>query len=130
MIIDSKLTFDDAQAVTTAKVSANILDLGSITQGGRGTQLFINIYVNTAFSSDTETIQIDLICDTTVPTAGDTLMTILMPTAVNSIAGLHAAGLIAKVPLPSTGLDRYVGLSYVVPTAVATGKFTAFLSLD
>lgn len=127
---DKWLILDDAQAVTTAKVSANTIDAKSITEMGRGSPLFINIYVDTAFSSDTETIQIDLITSTGVPTAGNVLMTLLPATAVDSISGLHAAGLLVKIPLPSTGLESDIGLSYVVPTAVATGKFTAFISLE
>ena len=129
MILGGYEIFEEAKAVTVARIT-DYLDLGSLTEAGRGSPKFINVYVDTAFSSDTETIQIDLITSSGVPTAGYSMMTVLMPTAVDSISGLHQAGRIAKVPLPSEGLERYVALSYVVPTEVATGKFTAFLSLD
>ena len=130
MIQDVDNSFDAAVLVTDAKVSTNVLDLGSITEAGAGTPLYINVYCDTAFSSDDKTIQVDLITSTGVPTAANTLLTVLMPTAVDSISGLHAAGLLAKVPIPSTGLQRYIALAYVVPTVVATGKLTAFLTLE
>jgi hypothetical protein len=127
---DYQLVFDEAQAVTTSKVSS-VIDFEEIDEPGRGQPLYINIYVDTAFSSDTETIAIDLITSTaSSPAAGDEVMRIMEPTAVDSVSGLHEPGLVAKVPLPSTGLKRYVALSYVAPTAVASGKFTSYLSID
>ena len=131
-MVDAKLVLESATtAFTNARIGTNVLDLGSWVaagkQPGAGTPMFIKVYVDTAFSSDTETVQIDLVSDSSVPTAADTVMTVLMPTAVNSIAGLHAAGQIACMSLPSTGLSRYIALSFVIPTAVASGKIFAFL---
>jgi hypothetical protein len=122
---DSKLIFDDSAAITTARVTSD-LKLADITEAGRGSQLFINVYLTTAFSSDTDVFQIDLITSSGVPTAGNALMTILPATAVS---GLQTPGLIAKMPLPSVGLEAYVGLSLVIPVELATGTISAFLSL-
>ncbi len=134
-MMDAKLVLESATtAFTDARIGTNVLDLGSWVavgkQPGEGNPMFIYVYVDTAFSSDTETVQIDLVSDTTVPTAVDTVMTVLMPTAVNSIAGLHTPGLIAKMSLPATGLSRYIALQFVIPTDVATGKIFAFLGHD
>ncbi len=128
MNIDEKLIFDEEQAVTTAKVSANIIDLGSITEGGKGAPKFINIMVQTAFTTSTHTLAVNLITSSvTDPIAANILAGVLPATAASSLV---TPGLVAKLPLPSVGLQRYVGLSYVTNTAVAAGKVTAFLSID
>jgi hypothetical protein len=122
---DAKLIFCDAVAVTTDAVTSD-LNLGDIDEPGAGHQLFVNIYLDTAFSSDTETLQIDLITSSGVPTAGNVLMTLLPATAVSA---LGTAGLLVKTALPSEGLEQYIGLSLVVDdAAIADGKITAFLT--
>lgn len=130
-MVDSKLYFSDAQAITTTVISTNTIDLGDITEAGRGSQLFLNVYCDTAFSSDTETMDVWLVTSTAACTAGSTkVLQVINALAVNSIAGLHEAGLLAKVPLPSVGLEGHIGVLYVATTALATGKITAFLTLN
>lgn len=130
-MVDSKLYFSDAQAITTTVISTNTIDLGDITEAGRGSQLFLNVYCDTAFSSDTEILDVWLVTSTAACTAGSTkVLQVINALAVNSIAGLHKAGLLAKVPIPSVGLKGHIGVLYVATTALATGKITSFLTLN
>lgn len=131
-MVDDRLIFSDAQAVTDTKISANTIDLGAIGQVGAGTQLFINIYCDTAFSVATETFNVRLVTSTAACTAGSTVVMEIMPetACAATAAGWGLAGLKEKVPLPSLGLSTHLGILYTVDTAVATGKITAFLSLN
>lgn len=124
---DYKLVFDDATtAITTDRVTT-VLDLGSITEAGEGTPVFIEVWLDTAFSSATETLTVHLVSKaSTDPAKTDVLMTVLPATAVS---GLGTPGLLAKVPLPSEGLDSHVALAYVATAALASGKIKAFLSI-
>jgi hypothetical protein len=131
MLVDIKHYFSEAQAITTSKISDNIIDLGAMGQAGAGSQVFINVYVDTAFSSDTETMDIWLVTSSAAVTVGGTkVLNLKNAIAVDSISGLHEAGKLVKVPLPSLGLSTYIGLAYIATTALATGKLTAFLSYE
>ena len=63
MITDAKLYFDGptAQAITTSKLSANTLDLEEIKDLGRGSPIYINCYINQAFTSSANAITINLV---------------------------------------------------------------------
>ena len=134
MGVDSKHIFSDGQAITTTVISDNVINLGSMGEAGAGAggQMFINVYCDTAFSSDTETMDIWLVSSSAAVTAGSPKISMLVnAVAVDSVSSLNLAGkLVAKVPLQSTGLDQYIGLLYVATTALATGKLTAFLSYE
>lgn len=127
MVTDAKLFFDDAQAVTTSKLSANVIDIGDISDVAKGSPVYVNIYVDTAFSSDTEQVTIDLVASTgAAMTAGDKVMELVPATAASS---LTSAGLLKRVALPEGMSGNYIGVYYTATTAVASGKFTTFLSI-
>jgi hypothetical protein len=123
MYIDKSLTFSNAQAVTATAASTDYIDLGSARQIGLAKQLFVLFTVNT-----------------TTVSAGATTMTIKIQTdgdvAFGSAADLYTSASIAKatlvagyqiaIPIPISGMERYVRLYYTVSTAdFSAGAFSA-----
>lgn len=129
MIMDAKLLFSEAQVLTnTDATSTNVLNLANIAEVGEGTQLFVNLILDTAFSSAADVISCNLVTSTgEAVTSTDKLLTILPATATSA---LQTLGEVAKVPVPSKGVEQYLALSFLVPVAVEDGKFTAFLTLE
>ena len=125
-MLDEKLVFDEKAAVTASRVSTNILDLGAIEEAGRGAPKFVNIEVDAAFDSSANTLAVDLVSDPAVePDAADVVMGIVPAVAASELT----LGKKWKVPLPSEGLARFVGLSYTAAAALSGGSITAYLSL-
>jgi hypothetical protein len=123
MYIDKNLTVSSAQAVTATAASTDYIDLGSARQIGLSKQLYVLFTVNTTTAS-----------------AGATTMTIKIQTDDNtsfsSATDLYTSGSIAKatlvsgyqvlIPIPVSGMERYMRLYYTVSTAdFSAGAFTA-----
>jgi len=130
---DDKLYFSDGQVVNTDEVADYYLDVKDIEEIGRGSQVFIEVWVSDAYTAASAAlISVDLVTSTAAPDSGDAIMTIVQSATANTSTGpLCSTGLIAKVPLPSTGLEDHISLSYRVGTVdPSNGKITAFLSIQ
>ncbi len=126
-MIDGKLIFDEAAAVTTDRVSTNILDLGEIEEAGRGAPKYLNIEVVTGFTSSAETLAVNLISAAGAePDAADIVQGVVPPIAASEMV---AGKILAKVPLPSEGLEDHVGLSYDTSDVLAEGTINAYITL-
>ena len=127
MIIDYKLYFDKAATLSQTRGSTNVLDFASLPQPGAGQQLYVNIYSHGGFKSGgTYATTVKLLTGSTSPGASQ-----VMSVFVGTEADFASAGLVAKVPLPSLKLNRYVSLNYYWQTAPETAStISAFLTLE
>jgi len=126
-MMDSYLIFDDNVAVTTSKISTNVVDLENITDVAKGQPVYINIDVSLAFTSAVNTIDIVLISsDDATPDANDGFITLI---AAKAASTLGTVGKIFKAALPEDIPYNTIGLSYVATTALAVGKFTSYLTI-
>lgn len=135
---DAKLYFDTAAAVNAATdtVSEYYLDVKKIKEVGRGSQLFINVVVDTAYTytkpNANAYMLIYLCTHTGAPTSAHRISTIAKLTAQSGSTGSLSVlntGLKAKVPLPSLNLKSHVGLVYQLGSGIPTGTITSYLSL-
>ena len=129
MIHDAQNLFSDAQALTAAAASTNLLDLGSARDLGTGENLFVVLTVDVALTdgSSDSTVTVDLQTDDNStfnsPTTGQTLFT---------IAALAAIGTkyIARIQ-PGGANERYARLYYTPNNGnLSTGSVTAELVHD
>jgi len=124
--MDEKLIFSDAQAITVSAQSSNDIDLGAAGLDiGAGTPIYLNIFLDTAFTTSANTLAITLRHGTTSK-PDTTILTVLEATATSS---LLTVGLLRKIALPND-LAEFIDLYYTCSTTLAAGKITAFLSLD
>lgn len=128
---DAKLFFSTDQAITTDAVSEFYLDCNSITEIGRGTVLYVVLYVTTVFDTaagDGFDVELCTKADG-APTASEMIANLGNIGTAAGEAG-KSTGLKMKFPLPAVGLLRYIGLNYNVETGpLATGTVTALLTL-
>jgi len=132
MYVDSQLLFSDAQAVTAAAASTNIIDLGpgASRDIGTGEVLYIVVSVDVALTDAGSDSSV------TVALEGDSTSTIT-PDATQDlfvIPALSPAGYVAYAALDpgSSPLQlRYVQLRYTPNNGnLSTGSFTAFIAKD
>lgn len=137
-ITDDKLYFSKVQALTVSEVSDYYLDVKAIAEFGKGSQLYINIDVCTAFTNCTpasnEPLDIYLCTSTGEPTSADRVAAISInhlnaSSTVSDLADLGIIGKKVKVPLPSVGLLDHINLHYQEITALAAGAVNAYLTL-
>lgn len=128
MYLDSQLLFSDAQAVTAAADSTNILDLKAVRDIGTGTDLFVVVVVDVAMTDDSSNSTL------TVALQGDSTDTITPDGTQDlfTIPAVSAAGSIfyAKLDPGSAPLQyRYINLRYTPNNGnLSAGSFTAFLT--
>lgn len=134
-MIDSHLVLFNEQAITNTNVLSTVLDLGDIENLGPGTQKFINIHVDTAFSEDSsgEYLRIDLVASSGAdPATSNKIREIIPSTNVSDDTEFLSTGRVAKYAIPHDALSGYdrVAIAAIVTSALATGKLTAYISLD
>lgn len=134
MVTDYKLYFDGedgAIAITTDTISDNVLDLSEIEEVAKGSPVYLNIYVSTAFeSADTAgVLAVDLVSSSgSTPDSSDVFQTIVN-TQVASDDDL-TKGLLYRGVLPEGIPYDTIGLSYRgATTDLEDGKVIAFLSI-
>jgi len=119
MILDGKLLFDSASAITSTSASANVIDLGVNEDIGIGDtpslQLLVQIIAGLV-TANAATLNVQY--QASVDNA--TWVTIA-ETGVLAVAALGAGAKIMKMSVPNNGLTRYLRLNYVVGTGVFTG---------
>jgi len=129
-MFDAKLIFSEDQAITTAAVSTDYIDVKSITEVGEGSPLYIYVYVSVAFANKATTeFQIWLLTSSAAPAAADVVGMPLV-SCPTTAGPLQTVGLLMKQALPGSGLLDHIRLKYYPDTTMATGKLTAFLKPD
>lgn len=127
MILDAKLVFSDAQAITSTADSTNVLDFGNADPNqGEGTKLVLHVDVDTAFTaSGSATLTVNLLSSADDSTYVSTkLLTGAIPKAT-----LVAGYKIFETSIPYEFL-RYMKLVYTVATGPMTaGKVNAYIAL-
>lgn len=127
-VTDAPLVFNEALAITQDTISTNTINLNVIRDIAKGQPVYLNVYVHTAFSVDTETIDIAIANSSAVPAKTDAKVT-YGPYATTA-AVLGKTGLLLRAPIPEKILtQKYINISYVCTTAVATGKISAYLTI-
>lgn len=126
MIPDAKLVFSEDQAITASAISANILDGEDLRDFGKGQEVYLNIFLTTAFTSAANELSVQIVSSSGAsPGSSDVFNTIFRRAA--SLMG--NAGLLYQAPWPKGVPYERVGLYYLATTALAAGTVTAFLSL-
>lgn len=143
MILDERLEFGDALAVTGAAAAAaligDVIDLG---EDGLDVGLGEDIYF--VITTDTEIItagnagstQFDLMSDSTAnlatsPTTHFSTGALVTDDAAVNDSRLNAGGVIAAVKLPVGTYERYLGIKQTITTTeITAGKINAFLTKD
>lgn len=134
-ITDDKLYFSKVQALTVSEVSDIYLDVKKIKEFGKGSPLYINVDVCSAFTSTAaRPLDIYLCTHTGAPTSAYRVAAIAIGYLVAGAASAHqrtlsTVGKKVKVPLPSVGLKSHVGLHFQEVTALTTGAVNAYLTL-
>lgn len=108
MIRDALLTFSDGQAIAAA-ASTNVIDLGPLGGGNTGRQIGAGtpLYLALVFPTDlVGTLAVAIQTSDSDASGWETVST----TTVTAAQG--AAGSKIAVPVPSSGLKRYVRLNY------------------
>lgn len=128
MIMDAELKFSDAQAVTAAAASTNIVDLGAVRNIGDGEELFIVVQVHTTLGDGGSNTS------TTVALQGDSSDS-FSPDGTVDIASFPQAAAAGTVriyrlsPGAAPLQYRYIRLYYTPNGAnLTSGKFDAFIT--
>jgi hypothetical protein len=124
MNLDAQLQFSAAQAITADAASTNVIDLGAVRQIGVGEAMSILICVIVAADSTTgdETYSFELQTDDNSSfSSATTLSDTVLAASVLTIGSVHA------IPLPRTGLERYIRLNYDVGGTTPTITVSAWL---
>ena len=109
----------------SAELTKTLLE-DKITELGKGHQKFIEVWSDGLFTSNAQVASVRLLTGTTSPGV-DTLMEIITDMAATE---LSIAGMKAKIPLPSVGLQKYISLYFYAETAMTTGKLMARIVLN
>ena len=117
MILDKHLALSEAQVLTATAASTNVVDLGAARQIGLSGGLYALVSVPTALvSAGATTLQVTLQNDSAEAfgSATDLFTSVAIPKAT-LVAGYQFA-----IPIPVSGMKRYMRVNYTV----ATGPFT------
>ncbi len=123
MLIDSRLEFSVAQALTATAVSTNVVDLGQERKIGPGRSMWVVVapVVAADDASGNETYQIDVQTDTVENFASPTVIASVTPSAD------LAAGSRVVIGVPYTN-QRYLRLNYTLGGTTPSVTVTSFLT--
>ena len=128
MYVDKELLFSDAQAVTAAAASTNIVDFGAVRDIGVGEELYIVVSVDVAMadSGSDSTLAVALECDSTDSFTPDSTRTLF------TFSAASAAGTVKISRLSADDINlRYARLYYTPANGnLSAGSFTAFIAKD
>ena len=128
MFLDAQLLFSDAQAITAAAASTNIVDLGSARDIGLGENLYVGVTVDVAFTDagSDSTLTVALQGDSTDTFTPDSTVTLFTIPALAAIGDSFFARI-----SPAVANLRYIRLYYTPVTGdLTTGSVTAFITKD
>ena len=123
-MVDARLEFSSAQALTASADSTNVVDLTQTArQIGAGKPMFVHFNVTVAadFTSADETYTFGVATG-----AATSLGTVLSSRAI--VAGTLVAGYNFTMAVPTTGVLRYIGVEYVLAGTSPTITVDAYLS--
>lgn len=128
MLVDKKLTYSDAQAITAAAASTDVIDFSEARNLGVGEPLYIVVLVDTAFTdaSSDSTLSVALEMDSTESFTPDYTRTLF------TFPALSAAGTVKIARISPDDMDmRYSRLLYTPNNGnLTTGAVTAFITHD
>lgn len=112
MILDAQNNFSDGQAIsgTSATPSTNSIDLGAVRQMGVGEPLYVLVNVPVAAGGTTPTLTMKIQTD---DNSSFSSATDLLTTQAYAAAAL-VAGAQFVLPLPVSGMERYIRMSYTM----------------
>jgi hypothetical protein len=138
MYIDAQLLFSDAQAVTAAAGSSNVIDTGPLFSGitgrnlGVGARAYIWLTVDTTFtdSGSDSTLAVSLETDDNAAFSSATSLGTL-----TTLAALTASGTSMFFPLPvasaAAPYERYIRLKYTPANGdLSAGAISAGITTD
>jgi len=126
MIVDKKLYLADDQAITASAIGGTILDGKALRDFGAGQEVYLNIFLTTAFTSAANQLSVQIVSSSgNDPTSGDVFNTVF----VRAASALQTTGCIYQAPWPKGVPYERVALYFLATTALAVGKVTAFLTL-
>lgn len=126
MLVDAQLLFSDAQAITAAAASTNIIDVAAARDLGTGQDLYVVVCVDVAFTdgSSDSTLAVALECDSTDSFTPDSTRTLFTFPALSAVGDKK----IAKLG-PGDLNYRYARLYYTPANGnLTTGSVTAFIT--
>lgn len=129
MYVDAQNLFSDAQAITAAAASTNLIDFGSARNIGVGRELYLVAIVDVAFTDGGSDSTVTLTIETDDNSGFGSAATVQ---TVGTFVALSAAGsrLVARLT-PNDTWEQYVRVYYTVANGnLTTGSITAFLALD
>ena len=129
MYVDAQNLFSDAQAVTAAASSTNLIDLGSARDIGVGENLYLvcSIDVDMTDGGSDSTLAVTLETDDNEGFASATTIATVGTFAAVSVAGTR---LVIKLP-PDASYEQYIRVTYTPANGnLSTGSFTTFLTID
>jgi len=121
MIIDSRLEFSDAQALTATAVSTNIIDLSSDRDVGVGEPLWLVISCDVALAGTSPTLDIDLQTDSA---AGMSSPTVIM-SSVQKTAMAAGDKIVLAVPNAN---EQFLRVNYTIGGTTPTVTLSAWLT--
>lgn len=124
---DLFLTFSEAQAVTAAAASTNVIDLRAARQMAPGKDLWFNIHCVVAMT-DAGSDSTLIVTAETSTTAGGSYTT---RQTIGTFPAVSAIGAMIKTPIAVFGTaERFLRLTYTPGAGgnLSTGSFTAYLS--
>lgn len=139
MYVDAQLTFSDAQAVTAAAGSTNVIDTGPLFSGNTGRNLgvgrqpaFIFITVDVAFTDASSDSTLTITLETDDNSGFSSAATVA---TLGTLPALTAAGTTMFVPMPialdSVPYERYIRLKYTPNNGnLTTGSLTAGITVN
>lgn len=126
MIRDGQTTFSDAQAITSAAASTNVIDLSVARDMGIGQELYVVTVITTALtdSSSNSTVAVTAETDT-----ADSFGSATTAQTLYTIAAVAAAGTVYVARLQPFATDeRYLRLYYTPANGnLTTGAWDSFL---
>lgn len=129
MILDAHNLFSDAQALTAAAASTNLIDLGVAREIGNGRQLsiFLNVDVALTDASSDSTVTVTLETDDNEAFSSATSAATMF-----TIAATAAAGTTYSYKIPdSLSLERYIRVYYTMNNGnLSTGTVTCGIVMD
>jgi hypothetical protein len=128
MKLDSELMFSEAQSVTAAAASTNIIDLSVARDIGNGENLYIGVLVTETMddTGDDSTLAVALQTDDNASFSSATTLKTL-----TTLAALTAAGTIAYFRIDPDDFERYIRLQYTPSGGdLSAGAITAFITKD
>lgn len=135
MILDERLEFCDATALTTAAagtaLEGDVIDLGNDGADGNSEDIYFVLQIDTAVAGP-DTVQFKLVSDAQAAIATDGSATVHFETAAIAVATLVAGYQVCAVKLPRGTYERYLGVirTTVGAGALSAGKINAFLTRE